>query len=361
MTSVELLAPEDAFLTEILQQPDAISAAGLGLLAQTELLTELKALARRASGLPLVLTGMGSSLDALQALDSTLARAGVNVTTINTAELVHFRLPSVQPHGVVVAVSQSGLSAEIVRLADELTVRGDVELIAVTNGRDNPLARSARVSLDMMAGAEAGPATKTFAATTVLLSALGRLLGDRLDPQTAVTLTSGTAERSALALAAALDGAREQASDLCRWADGSSTIAIVGRGVAIGTAELGGLVLKEAARVAALSMDGAEFRHGPLELAGPSLAVVVVSLEPVSLDLDRRLMVDLSSGGSAVLAVGLADSQSDVRRVIIEPIDALIDTARAALPLQLLAWGLAQERHPHPGRFLVGSKVTTQE
>lgn len=351
----------DSFLDEILAQPQTLVDAGQGLLEQGPQLADLRSRLRRAGDLPVVLTGMGSSLDALQALASDLGRKGVSVSTVNTAELVHFRLPSLPPGSLVVAVSQSGRSAEIVRLADVLSGRTDIALASITNGRDNPLARSADLAFDMCAGTEVGPATKTYTATTVVLSAVERLLTGPEEPDAVTGRTAEIANDSATAMRDLLATPHDVANDLRSWVAGRDNLVFVGRGVAIATAELAGLVLKEAAQVAALSLDAAEFRHGPLELAGPALAAVVVSLEPTTLALDRRLLQDLATGGSAVLAVGLSDPMSQARRIVLDPIDPLMDTARAAAPLQLLAWALAQERHPRPGQFLVGSKVTTQE
>lgn len=354
-------ATEDSFLDEILAQPQTLVDAGQGLLEQAPELSDLRSRHRRAGNLPMVLTGMGSSLDALEALASALGREGVNVNTVNTAELVHFRLPSIPPGSLVLTVSQSGLSAEIVRLADVLCDRDDIALASITNGLDNPLARAAGTSFDMCAGAEVGPATKTYTATTVLLSAVRRLLTREQEPDGVAARTAELAAESAAAMKELLAAPRDLAVDMRSWAAGRDNLVFVGRGVAIATAELAGLVLKEAAQVAALSLDAAEFRHGPLELAGPALAAVVISLEPTSLALDRRLLQDLATRGSAVLAVGLSDPDSPARRIVLAPIDALMDTARAAVPLQLLAWTLAHERHPLPGQFLVGSKITTQE
>src|SRR6185312_9334755 len=82
-----------------------------------------------------------------------------------------------------------------------------------------------------------GPSTMTFAATLVLMAALARSLAGR-DP-------APTADAEAAAVAA-------------------------GRLVADPERTAGALTLKEAARFPAESLQAAQFRHGPLELAGPS-------------------------------------------------------------------------------------------
>lgn len=351
----------DPFLSEILAQPDAMRSAGSGLVEQADQLDRLRGLLSRTTP-PIILTGMGSSYDSLLGLASMLGRAGVTVTTINTAELVHFQMAAVRPDAVVIAVSQSGRSAEIVRLADELPGRPGVALVSITNGLANPLASAADLSLDMCAGDEHGPATMTFAATMVVLSALTELITDPSRDATEVaSLTAKRAAEAASQLGGSLAEHAPLAARITDWARNRSTLAIVGRGVGLATAELGALVLKEAAQCGAQSMDAAEFRHGPLELAGPDLAVAVMSLEPTTLALDRRLISDLLERGSSVVAVGLPDPDSAAWRVEVEASDTLLAAAVAAAPIQLLAWTLATQRHSVPGQFSVGSKVTTQE
>ena len=132
-----------------------------------------------AAGAGLVLTGMGSSYDACLAAASVLARRGVLATTVNTAELLHFRRAALSASTPIVAVSQSGNSAELVRLAGELATAGSrPPLVTLTNGLANPLARLADVAFDTAAGVERGPSTKTFAACLVVLRALVDALAD---------------------------------------------------------------------------------------------------------------------------------------------------------------------------------------
>ncbi len=350
----------DPFLSEILGQPGAVRAAAAGLLEQTTVLGRLGTLLEGASR-PLVLTGMGSSYDALLGLSSLLGRAGHQTLTINTAELVNFQMAMVESGAVVIAVSQSGRSAEVVRLAAELPTDSDATLVSVTNGLANPLAEAAHLQLDMRAGDEHGPATMTFVATLVVLAAIAGVVDTGASP---VDLARQVAREAGLAadeLERTLLDYVALAESMDAWAAGRSSIAIVGRGVGLVTAELGALVLKEAAQNPALSMDAAEFRHGPLELAGPELAVAVISLEPTTLGFDRRLLTDLRARDSRVLAVGLPDPAIDVWRLPVLTPQPLLAAAVAAVPLQLLAWRLASARHRVPGQFTVGSKVTTEE
>ena len=161
----------DVFLSEILEQPQALRRAADALGQQVDAFSfgEHAGLRDR----PLLLTGMGSSYHACLAAASAFGRRGVLAVTANTAELVHFRWKAAANAGVVVLISQSGRSVEVIRLAEKLaSLMSRPRLIAITNGSDNPLAAMADVCLDTAAGEEVGPSTKSYAATFVTLAAL---------------------------------------------------------------------------------------------------------------------------------------------------------------------------------------------
>ena len=345
---------QDVFYTEITAQPAALERAAAGLADQVGRLDLLAGF----SG-PVVLTGMGASYDACLAAASALGRAGVPSTPVNTAELLHFRLPALRPGTLVVAISQSGRSAELVRLAEALGT--GIELVTITNGVGNPLAARAGVALDTFAGPEYGPSTGTFAATFPALLALVRVLSGA-DPKKAVaeavTLTATAAKRAddIVATGSAL------AEVMAEWLGDRRNAVLVGRGTALAAADLGSLVLKEAARFAAECLDAAEFRHGPLELAGPDLAVAVVATEAATRELDLALAAEVAAhSGSVLLITPDGVTMPGVTSVAVGETDPLLAPAIAAIPFQLLAWRLALAGGQEPGRFLIGSKITTRE
>ncbi|MBN9605758.1 MAG: SIS domain-containing protein [Actinomycetales bacterium] len=347
-------AARDLFLGEILEQPDAIRSAADGLARQGDALDRI---ARRVvEGAPLVLTGMGSSFDAVLGLASVLGRAGIPAVCATAAELLHFRLAAIRPGSLVLVVSQSGLSAEAVRLAQALDARGDVTIASVTNGLENGLAPIADVAIDMSAGAEVGPSTKTFVATLVVLAAIAGRLGSGGDGVELVDRARRAAER----MATALTRAEQRGAELEDWWGGRPTLVFVGRGAGLAAAELAALVVKEAAHVGAFALESAEFRHGPMEMAGPDLAVAIIDVEPATSHLEAGLADDLRRAGAAVLTVGAADSAVAPSRDGLVG-DPLLDAAIATAPLLLLCWRLSTRRGDAPGQFRVGTKTTTKE
>jgi glutamine---fructose-6-phosphate transaminase (isomerizing) len=313
----------------------------------------------------IVLTGMGSSLAAGHALVATLGRAGIPVDLANAAELLHFGLPTLDARTTLVVVSQSGRSIEVVRILERLAERQGSRpfVVGVTNGTGNPLANTADATLDIAVGDELGPATMTFAATLVALDAIGRILLARDRAAGPIVDEVATAaDEAALAIDRLMADRPALVDAVTGWAGGRRTLVIVGRGVGRAASDMASLTLKEVAGVAAESQVTADFRHGPLELVGPDLAIAFVCVEPVTDAIDRAFAAELGRGPASVLVVeGSADAVAGVRSIAIGPVARSLAPAVAVVPFQLLARELAIAAGRRPGAFRHASKVTTNE
>src|SRR5690242_6346116 len=170
----------DPFIAEIAGQPDALRRAAGGLVGHVD---GLQAIGARPTG-ALVFAGMGSSYDACYPAVTTLARSGVAATMVDTAELLHFRLPTLGPDDDLILVSQSGESAETVGAAGALRDRGDApRIVAVTNEPASSLATLADHTIGTNAGEETGPSTMTFAAALVVLGAIAHTIAGNRPPE----------------------------------------------------------------------------------------------------------------------------------------------------------------------------------
>jgi glucosamine--fructose-6-phosphate aminotransferase (isomerizing) len=348
----------DTLLAEIIGQPSAIRRAAEGLAEQVD---ALAAVAQRHEQRPIQFTGMGSSYYACHAPVTLLTGAARSAGMVYAAELLHFRLPALRPDSVQIVVSQSGRSAEVVALADALKRGVRPLLVSVTNGLDNPLAQGSDIALDIRAGPEKGPSTMTFAATLVVLAGVAQVLAGRQADE-AVRDISETADRAEAAAETLLAGREELAERLAGWLGQRPAVILLGRGAGRAASATGALLLKEAARLPAEALESGQFRHGPLELAGPDLAAAVVVTEPATERIDLGIAADLVSAGASVLVVGrTSNAPAGSRRVPLTDVGRALTPALAAVPFQLLAWRLAQQRSRRPGSFTIGSKVTTRE
>jgi glutamine---fructose-6-phosphate transaminase (isomerizing) len=346
-------------MDEIAGQPAAMRRAAAGLSAQLPAFERIRDGAR---GRSLVFTAMGGSFAVCHAPVTQLARVGIGPMMVEAAELLYFRRRTVGPHHLVVAVSQSGESAEVVRLGKSLAEDGDRPfLVSVTNGLDNSLARLADVALDTCAGAEHGPSTLTYCSALVVLSELACVLAGEA-AVTALEQLEAKTEHAANAVGDAIGAASSNARRLRDWLSDRSTLSLLARGAARAAAEMGALTLKEAAQFPAESMETAQFRHGPLELAGGQAAAIVIATEDATRELDVRLAAKLVATGTAVLLItSVREPLAGAENVAIGEVDRALAPGPAIVPIQLLAWQLAHERGLDPGSYTIAKKVTTSE
>jgi len=347
----------DPFLAEISAQPAAIRRAAAGLHDQLATLRRVPAV---GNGRSLVFTGMGGSYDACYAPVTALASAGITGVMVDSAELLYFRRPTLAGGTVLVVVSQSGESAEVIRLVEH----GEPErplVVSITNGLDNTLARLANVALDSRAGQEQGPSTMTFGAALVVLATLAHVLAGQSadDALHRVDLDAGAA---ADAIEAVLDTVEDRAGQLRAWLGDRPILTLLARGAGRAASEMGALTLKEAARFPAEAMESAQFRHGPLELAGNDAAVVLIATEPATRSVDTRLAAELVAAGAAVLRIVCDGGPvAGAETIFLGPVDRTLASAPALVPIQLLAWRLAVDRGFHPGTYTRASKITKHE
>ena len=280
---------------------------------------------------------------------------------VDSAELLHFRLNLAPKATLLVMVSQSGESAEVVRVAEGIRALEDPPLVlGVTNGARTAWRAQSDLQLDTRAGEETGPSTMTFAAALVVVAAIGRVLSGGAVPDVVRELKR-QAETAARAIERLLDRPALPDELAALLGDRPHSV-ILGRGPARAAAEMGALTLKEAVGLPIESLETAQFRHGPLELAGPDLAAIVIATEPQTRDLDVGLAGELVDAGAAVLLV-VEEGGGPIGAVCIAlgTLDRALAPAVSIVPAQLLAWKLAVQRGRPPGAYLRATKVTMRE
>ena len=133
---------------------------------------------------------------------------------------------------------------------------------------------------------------------------------------------------------------------------------MIGAGDQVATALFGGLILKEAAKVPAEGFLAGNFRHGPLEIAGPGLTAVVVGLEDgedgESL---RRLAADIADTGASVVTFGTA-TVPGCEPVTASAYDGFAGLVAGAELCHRICVQVALGRGLVPGQFRFGQKVT---
>jgi arabinose-5-phosphate isomerase len=131
-------------------------------------------LSRSDSG-RVVVMGMGKSGHVARKLAATLASTGTPAHFVHPAEAGHGDLGMVAPQDVVIGISQSGKSDELLRVLPYMK-RNGIPVIAMTASPESPLAQHANVVIDTAVDREACPLGLAPTASTTLALALGDAL-----------------------------------------------------------------------------------------------------------------------------------------------------------------------------------------
>jgi arabinose-5-phosphate isomerase len=134
-----------------------------------------------------VVTGMGKSGLVGAKIAATFSSTGTPSIFLHPAEAVHGDIGMVVLGDVVVAISHSGETEELVRLL-EILKRLDVRLIALTGNHESTLARYALISLDVGIEREASPLGLVPTASTTAALAMGDALAMALVERRGFTL-----------------------------------------------------------------------------------------------------------------------------------------------------------------------------
>lgn len=122
-----------------------------------------------------VWTGMGKSGIICRKLAATMSSTGTPSLFLHPAEAIHGDLGMVTESDLVVAISNSGATDEILRLLEILRRQG-IKLIAMTSYPESPLAKAADLHLDLGVRIEACPLNLAPTASTTASLALGDAL-----------------------------------------------------------------------------------------------------------------------------------------------------------------------------------------
>lgn len=303
----------------------------------------------------IVLTGMGASHFAAIPLWRNFLRAGYPAWWVSTAQLMDSP-ELVTPESLVIMTSQSGRSGEVVAAVAGGAIPRARTVIGVTDDPASPLGEKSDHCLPLRSGAESTVSAKSYVNTLAAHSLLWALLtgGDR--GSVIGEIIAAAADLDSFDCAAAIAPVARATME-----EPVPRVALIGKADDAATALLGGLILKEAAKVAAEGYVGGEFRHGPLEIAGPGLTAVIFAgagdapTDPGLTGLAR----ELADTGSRTLVVGGVDRVGTMH-IGLPTASSLGTRILGAKVTQVLSVALARAGGRVPGEFLFGQKITSK-
>jgi glucosamine--fructose-6-phosphate aminotransferase (isomerizing) len=268
---------------------------------------------------------------------------------VDVASEFRYRDPLVDKDTVVVAISQSGETADTLAAMEEARRKGAI-LWSIVNAIGSQAMRIADGFIGMQAGPEIGVAsTKAFTAPLVDLYMLAILLGDlrgTLDEKKRCKLIGD------LRLAPDLVGrCLDRAGDVLKVARAlkdTSHCLYLGRGINMPIAYEGALKLKEISYIHAEGYPAGEMKHGPIALIDRSMPVVVLAPRDPWYEKMLSQIEQAKSRGGQVIAVA-TDGDAQIPPITdhvlwVPETPWLLSPVVTVIPLQLLAYQIAALR-----------------
>jgi glucosamine--fructose-6-phosphate aminotransferase (isomerizing) len=265
---------------------------------------------------------------------------------VDLASEFRYRDAIVGPETLVVAVSQSGETADTLGAVKAARVRG-CPILAITNVVGSALAREATGVLYMHAGPEIGVAsTKAFATMIVAVYLLGLWLGRARNAVTAEDVKKRIHDLVEIPrLVETALGLDPQIAALARELAHARDFLYLGRGVQYPIALEGALKLKEISYIHAEGYAGGEMKHGPIALIADELPVVALVVRDASYERMLGNIEEVRARDGLVIAVAHAGDRnvaSKAKHVIeVPPCAELLAPLVTVVPLQLLAYHIA--------------------
>ena len=336
-------------LKEINEQPEAVdrtirahvSSDGDLRLPEANLTPARAALIQRV-----VLLSCGTSYHAALIGRSMIERLAGLTAEVDLASEFRYRDAILDPATLVVAVSQSGETADTLGAVHAAAER-EARTLGITNVLGSALAREAHGVIYTHAGPEIGVAsTKTFAATVAALYLLAVALGrDRgyLSPQDTQKRLAELRD-TPLLMSEAL-ALYDQVAPIAREIAPHANLLYLGRGPQHPVALEGALKLKEISYIHAEGYAAGEMKHGPIALIDDRMPVVVLAPRDASYDRMVGNVEEIKARGGRVIAVchrGDVEMTNRVSRVLEVPAAPdLLMPLLTSIPLQLLAYEVA--------------------
>ena len=273
------------------------------------------------------------------------AVAGVPCS-VEVASEFRYRRQVVLPGTLIVAISQSGETADTLAALREARTLGYAATLAICNVPESSLTREADLVFLTRAGPEIGVAsTKAFTtqltALLMLVIALGRRRGIDRDAENSLVAKL----ESVPGLLAQILESDERIRRLAeKFADKHHALYL-GRGALYPVAMEGALKLKEISYIHAEAYPAGELKHGPLALVDEDMPVIAVAPNNALLEKLMSNLEEVRARGGRLFV--FADpsvemkASPDVEVVEVPPVGDLIAPILYTVPMQLLAYHVA--------------------
>jgi len=349
LEEIELGGHEHFMAKEIFEQPQSLSNTLRGRINTREGTVHLGGIAAEARNLTrarrIIFTAQGTAWHAGLVGEYLFEDIAKLPAETEYASEFRYRNPLIDHGTVVIAISQSGETADTLAALREAKLKGALTL-GVVNSVGSTIAREADAGVYLHCGPEIGVAsTKAFTSQVAVLAMIAIHLGRRrfLSPEDANYLISALAKIP------------DQVDQVAQQSQAIRTVVeplierenwlFLGRGYNYPIAMEGALKLKEISYIHAEGMPAAEMKHGPIALINEGMPVVFIATRGHQYGKILGNIEEVRSRGGRILAVateGDTEINSLAEHVfyvpdVPEPLQPLL----TVIPLQLLAYHAA--------------------
>jgi glucosamine--fructose-6-phosphate aminotransferase (isomerizing) len=282
------------FLRDILRQPEELQRTLEFLLGTGRAALDAAAATIRGAR-HVYLSGIGSSWHvALSA--ATLFNLGARpVYLYDAAELLEFA--NFPANSVVMIISRSGRSLEIVKLVAKFRERG-ATVIAITNVAEGTLAQNAQIPIVIPVALDHAISVNTYSTLAAATGILASVTSATWSTELATALSASFAKTIP-----AIAGWQAQVAD-SPWFAPVAVTYFLARGCSLGSCQEARLLWEEGVKSSASAMGTGSFRHGPQEMvnAGQRFGIWIDGARMRTQDL--AVARDLRKLGASVMLVG---------------------------------------------------------
>lgn len=136
-----------------------------------------------------IFSGIGKSLLVGNKIAGTLSSIGVTALSISTTDMLHGNIGMLRPNDVLIFISNSGETLELVELAKHLNSFGSCTILSITGNSDSALAKLSEISKEIKTS-EAGPFALVPTSSTTAVMAYGDALATALAKNKGLTINT---------------------------------------------------------------------------------------------------------------------------------------------------------------------------
>ena len=323
-------------IKEINEQVDTIVKSGKDQENKIEQVSEL------LKSAPFVyFTGSGTSYHCALVAKALLSKYGRRKSDAIMSSEFQYLVNDIEPDSVIVAISQSGETADVLEVVKKAKPVGS-KIISIVNVPTSSLARLSDISVHMNCGPEIGVATtKSFTSQLTILYAIidelsGGVIG--LEDQ---RYRLRNAVKELIERQSVIEQITDEIKDV-------KDIYVLGRSIHYPIALEGALKIKELSYVHAEGIPAGELKHGPLALIDKNSSILVLNPNDSTFDDVKANAHEIKSRGAMLIGIGSSPSDVYDLFIAIPEIDEVLYPLLEVIPFQMIAYYLALEKNANP-------------